>query len=108
MVRIQAFQACCPGSNPGGCTILLQPLSAFAHRVGVEHKSKKTGSGYTYQYSREGYHLFVKKNKLDPGAKEFYYLGKMKFEEFISDGTPCEIRYRLLKEVRSDIYDYIV
>ncbi len=53
-------------------------------------------------------HLFVRKNKKDPGALEFYYLGKMKFEEFVSDGTPCEIRYRLMKEVRSDLYDYIV
>ena len=53
-------------------------------------------------------HLFVRKNKKDPGALEFYYLGKMKFEEFVSDDTPCEIRYRLMKEVRSDLYDYIV
>ena len=53
-------------------------------------------------------HLFVRKNKDDPGALEFYYLGKMRFEEFVSNATPCEIRYRLDKEVRSDLYDYIV
>lgn len=59
--------------------------------------------------------LFVRKNKDDNEAKEFYFLG-----EIFAEGTPrqiymektkdnaFEIDYRLDVPVRSDIYDYIV
>ncbi len=59
--------------------------------------------------------LFVRKNKDDNEAKEFYFLG-----EIYAEGTPRAIRmkktnddafeidYRLDVTVRSDIYDYIV
>lgn len=60
-------------------------------------------------------YLFVRKNKDDKEAKEFYFLG-----EIFAEGEPVpihmestnddafEIRYRLDVPVRSDIYDYIV
>ncbi len=59
--------------------------------------------------------LFVRKNKDDKEAKEFYFIG-----EIFAQGEPkpiimektkddaFEITYRLDKPVRSDIYDYIV
>ena len=59
--------------------------------------------------------LFVRKNKDDNEAKEFYFLG-----EIFAEGEPnpihmektnddaFEIQYRLDIPVRSDIYDYIV
>jgi len=59
--------------------------------------------------------LFVRKNKDDHEAKEFYFLG-----EIFAEGDPnpihmestnddaFEILYRLDVPVRSDIYDYIV
>ncbi len=61
--------------------------------------------------------LFVRKNKDDNEAKEFYYLGKinpsMSASDFVeinmSDGSNAvEIPYRLKTSVRDDIYDYIV
>lgn len=52
-------------------------------------------------------HLFMRKNKEDEGSKEFYYLGMMDFDDFVSDGKPVEIRYRLHDEVRRDIYEYM-
>ena len=59
--------------------------------------------------------LFVRKNKDDHEAKEFYFLGEMKAEgepnpvrmEKTQDSA-FEITYRLDVPVRSDIYDYIV
>lgn len=60
-------------------------------------------------------YLFVRKNKNDKEAKEFYFLG-----EIFAEGEPnpihmettkddaFEILYRLDVPVRSDIYDYIV
>lgn len=51
-------------------------------------------------------HLFVRKNKNDEGSKEFYYLGEVEFVEFIGNSRPATIRYKLLNEVRSDLYDY--
>ena len=60
-------------------------------------------------------YLFVRKNKDDKEAKEFYFLGEM-----FAEGSPTaitmaktndnafEITYRLDVPVRSDIYDYIV
>ena len=53
-------------------------------------------------------HLFMRKNKDDKGSKEFYYLGMMDFVEFIGDGKPVEIRYRLYDTVRYDIYEYMI
>lgn len=59
--------------------------------------------------------LFVRKNKDDKEAKEFYFLG-----EIYAEGHPTQIQmdktkdnafeilYRLDVPVRSDIYDYIV
>ena len=59
--------------------------------------------------------LFVRKNKDDNEAKEFYFLGEMNAEgephqirmETTKDDA-FEITYRLDVPVRSDIYDYIV
>lgn len=59
--------------------------------------------------------LFVRKNKDDNEAKEFYFLGEMFAEgepnpiymESTKDNA-FEITYRLDVPVRSDIYDYIV
>lgn len=60
-------------------------------------------------------YLFVRKNKDDKEAKEFYFLG-----EIYAQGEPnpvimketrdnaFEINYRLDVPVRDDIYDYIV
>lgn len=53
-------------------------------------------------------HLFVRKNKDDKESKEFYYLGKMDFVEFVDNGTPVKIRYKLREEVRFDLYEYLV
>lgn len=59
--------------------------------------------------------LFVRKNKDDNEAKEFYFLGEMYAEgephPIIMEKTKddaFEIDYRLDVPVRSDIYDYIV
>lgn len=51
-------------------------------------------------------HLFVRKNKKDKGSKEFYYLGKMMFAQFIDDDKPVQIEYKLKNDVRQDLYDY--
>ena len=58
--------------------------------------------------------LFVRKNKDDKEAKEFYFLGEIKAQgEPISvsiDGKPeaaFEIDYRLMHPVRGDIYEYL-
>ena len=70
----------------------------------------KTGEGD----SENRIYLFVRKNKDDNEAKEFYFLG-----EIFAEGRPYpihmektdddafEIEYRLDVPVRSDIYDYI-
>lgn len=58
--------------------------------------------------------LFVRKNKDDKGAKEFYYLGRIhhtgKPIEFnmTDTSTAVELQYALETPVRADIYDYIV
>ena len=52
-------------------------------------------------------HLFVRKNTTDDGAKEFFYLGKIKYESVTDTSKPCKIRYKLKNEVRSDIYEYL-
>lgn len=59
--------------------------------------------------------LFVRKNKDDNEAKEFYFLGEMSAENAPrpihmekTDDDAFEIDYRLDVPVRSDIYDYIV
>ena len=59
--------------------------------------------------------LFVRKNKDDNEAKEFYFLGEM---NAIGEPNPIvvkntndvafEVNYKLDIPVRSDIYDYIV
>ena len=51
-------------------------------------------------------HLFVRKNKNDKGSKEFYYLGKMMFIQFIDNNKPVQIEYKLRNDVRQDLYDY--
>jgi hypothetical protein len=52
--------------------------------------------------------LFIRKNKEDPGSKEFYYLGKVRFDRFIDkDNGKFMIQYTLENPVRQDIYDYI-
>lgn len=53
-----------------------------------------------------GIHLFVRKNKNDKGSKEFYYLGKMMFVQFIDNNKPVQIEYKLKNDVRQDLYDY--
>lgn len=59
--------------------------------------------------------LFVRKNKDDKEAKEFYFLGEIYAEGSprpihmeTTDDDAFEIDYRLDVPVRSDIYDYIV
>lgn len=59
--------------------------------------------------------LFVRKNKDDKIAKEFYYLGQMqatgRTKEFVmanTDKTAVEIEWMLDTPVREDIYEYIV
>ncbi len=61
--------------------------------------------------------LFVRKNKDDNEAKEFYYLGRIapptstdRFKEIkmADDSNAVEIPYHLITAVRDDIYDYIV
>ncbi|WKY47373.1 DEAD/DEAH box helicase [Eubacteriaceae bacterium ES3] len=58
--------------------------------------------------------LFVRKNKDDKGANEFYYLGKMiptgEAKEFLmrdTNKTAVEINYQLDVPVREDIYEYL-
>ena len=51
-------------------------------------------------------HLFVRKKKNDKGSKEFYYLGKMMFIQFIDNNKPVQIEYKLRNDVRQDLYDY--
>lgn len=86
-----------------------------------KHPRKITSSDavHIYKQSEEDKNnrifLFVRKNKDDNEAKEFYFLG-----EIFAEGTPrqiymektkdnaFEIDYRLDVPVRSDIYDYIV
>lgn len=86
-----------------------------------KHPRKITSSDavHIYKLSEEDKNnrifLFVRKNKDDNEAKEFYFLG-----EIFAEGSPrqiymektkdnaFEIDYRLDVPVRSDIYDYIV
>lgn len=86
-----------------------------------KHPRKITSSDavHIYKQSEEDkdnrIFLFVRKNKDDNEAKEFYFLG-----EIFAEGSPrqiymektkdnaFEIDYRLDVPVRSDIYDYIV
>ena len=86
-----------------------------------KHPRKITSSDavHIYKQSEEDKNnrifLFVRKNKDDNEAKEFYFLG-----EIFAEGNPrqiymektkdnaFEIDYRLDVPVRSDIYDYIV
>ena len=80
--------------------------------IGISKSTETVGSKNMtrIEFSNENrttIHLFVRKNKNDPGAKEFYYLGKMNFEGFLSKTKPCKIRYRLKNEVQSDIYKYL-
>ena len=56
--------------------------------------------------NKDDIHLFVRKNKNDRGSKEFYYLGKMMFVQFIDDNKPVQIEYKLRDDVRQDLYDY--
>ena len=86
-----------------------------------KHPRKITSGDVTHIYKRgeaeqdNRIFLFVRKNKDDNEAKEFYFLG-----EIFAEGDPkpihmettnddaFEILYRLDVPVRSDIYDYIV
>lgn len=86
-----------------------------------KHPRKITSSDavHIYKLSKEDKNnrifLFVRKNKDDNEAREFYFLG-----EIFAEGSPrqiymektqdnaFEIDYRLDVPVRSDIYDYIV
>lgn len=52
--------------------------------------------------------LFVRKNKDDKGAKEFYFLGDLKFVDFIDPDTNLMIKYKLVTPVAPEIYDYLV
>lgn len=93
-----------------------------AHLIALsKHPRKITSSDavHIYKQSEEDKNnrifLFVRKNKDDNEAKEFYFLG-----EIFAEGNPrqiymektkdnaFEIDYRLDVPVRSDIYDYIV
>ncbi len=58
-------------------------------------------------------HIFIRKNKDDATSKEFYYLGKGNIvdirQDYMDNNVPvCEIEYQLDKNVRKDIYDFIV
>ncbi len=86
-----------------------------------KHPRKITSGDVKHIYKRgpeeqdNHIYLFVRKNKDDKEAKEFYFLG-----EVFAEGEPnpihmektnddaFEILYRLDVPVRSDIYDYIV
>lgn len=86
-----------------------------------KHPRKITSGDADHIYKREPedqenrIFLFIRKNKDDNEAKEFYFLG-----EIFAEGNPkpihmettnddaFEILYRLDVPVRSDIYDYIV
>ncbi len=86
-----------------------------------KHPRKVTSSDVTHIYKRSEedednrIFLFVRKNKDDNEAKEFYFLG-----EIFAEGDPYpihmestnddafEIMYRLDVPIRTDIYDYIV
>ncbi len=64
-----------------------------------------------------GMHLFVRKNKDDKEAKEFYYLGRIYhraggvLKEFVmpntKDVTAVEIEYKLEQPVEKGLYDYL-
>ena len=58
-------------------------------------------------------YLFVRKNKDDKEAKEFYFLGEMKatgepIPVLVDNKSAFEINYLLDQAVREDIYDYIL
>ena len=85
-----------------------------------KHPRKITSADVTHIYKRSGadrdnrIYLFIRKNKDDNEAKEFYFLG-----EIFAEGDPhpiymestrddaFEITYRLDVPVRSDLYEYI-
>ncbi len=64
-----------------------------------------------------GMYLFVRKNKDDKEAKEFYYLGRIShrrggiLKEFVmpntNDVTAVEIEYKLEQPVEKGLYDYL-
>ena len=59
-------------------------------------------------------YLFVRKNKDDSQAKEFYFLGRMyvtnKYEEITMDSGHKAVKflYKLDEPVREELYDYII
>ena len=59
-------------------------------------------------------YLFVRKNKDDSQAKEFYFLGRMyvtdKYEEITMDSGHKAVKflYKLEEPVREELYDYII
>ncbi len=84
-------------------------------------KSKRTLASsdvQTFLTAKENHiavHLFVRKNKDDKIAKDYYYLGMMtatgKTRQFVMPGTTAdavEIEWKLDVPVRRDLYDYIV
>lgn len=92
------------------------------HLIALSKHPRKTDSSdadHIYKRKEEDHlnriFLFIRKNKDDNEAKEFYFLGEM-----TADGKPkqiymestkdsaFEIHYILETPVRSDIYDYIV
>lgn len=86
-----------------------------------KHPRKITSSDVTHIYKRSEadrdnrIYLFIRKNKDDNEAKEFYFLGEIyacgephpiRMEK--SNDDAFEIMYQLDVPVRNDIYDYIV
>ena len=90
-----------------------ETLVAYS-KSGRSLASEEVRKVYDEAHSHIQVHLFMRKNKDDETAKEFYYLGRMH-----AFGTPQEeimpqtqksvvkLFYKLEKPIRKDLYDYI-
>ena len=88
--------------------------------IALSKKPRKTTSNdanhiykRTFEDQDNKIYLFVRKNKDDKEAKEFYFLGEMNaigepIPVIVEDKDAFEIHYKLDHPVRDDIYDYIV
>ena len=101
------------------CRLLNWEQNLTAQNIGGYFYDKRTKTLPVYKRTAEDQDnrifLFIRKDKNDNEAKEFYFLGEIYAEGdpqpiqmAQSKGDAFEINYRLDRPVRDDIYEYIV
>lgn len=91
-----------------------ETLVAYS-KSGRSLSSQEVQKVYDEDHSHIQIHLFIRKNKDDETAKEFYYLGRMHafgtpVEEIMpqTNKTVVKLFYKLEKPIRQELYDYII